>query len=578
MRFNSTTAFSSRTGSYGNRACNGDQTLQSRKRGEGGFVFSVLAIMVTLILGLTSIYLSNTVNIHLSVAEESYSSSQSYWSALSGIEYALQKGLGGLQDIPGNYNFFNSSVAVSVYTTDPQGNPLGGDQVRIESISGHWLTKRILDIGMAVDHDQDVWPDTSIIEGKGISSPCSECDGKVTYLTLQYNGSQSALIRVEQKKEGVVYNGIVSSGGQFSFSGIDSKGTLGTEISIYVNGQLNTKIHTSCSQPIGPGLISGAFEVIYGQSRNGGDLCPVGSGSGEQEEEEDKFKIERDFQLNGSLYIGDDVVVDEHASIGDPPGDPTHIWVPTGRTVVGDFDQYFSWSVYSYGSASIPTFVHTEYDSLISIAQSITSTSGNKYYGNMNINGGTFDLSVYDTKTFFVKGNVTIAGAMVTGGILMEPGILVATGKITVKEEHHDESSVGDNIIFISNNEIKIKDHTQFGVDHSSLLPADRPLTVNEIFSKGKVEIYENAQVWSQIYAGGNVELKGSLYGLVYTPAKLKFEGDHNNGPFLEGFLFVHEIEGNEFRKGVLNIIPYYPLHYFSGFGFKAGLYSLKER
>ncbi|MFQ6613097.1 MAG: hypothetical protein ACE5D2_08365, partial [Fidelibacterota bacterium] len=530
-----------------------------------------------LILGLTSLYLSNTVNLHLSVAEETYSSSQSYWSALSGIDYALEKGLGGLQDIPGNYGFFNSDVALSVYTTDPQGNPLGSDQVRVESISGHWETKRILDISMAVDHDQDVWPDTSVIEGEGIASECDECDGKVTYLTLQYNGSQSALIRVEQKKEGVVYNGIVSAGGQFSFSGIDKKGTLGTEIKIYINGNYNTKIHTSCSQPIGPGLVSGAFEVIYGRSRNGGDLCPVGSGSGD-DDDEDKFKIEKDFQLNGSLYIGDDVVADEDASIGDPPGDPTHIWVPTGRTVTGDFDQYFSWSVYSYGSASLPSFIHSEYDSLIAIAQSITSTGGNKYFGNMTINGGTFDLSAYDNKTFFIKGNLTIAGGAVTGGILMEPGFIVTTGKIEIKEEHHDQSSIGDNLIFISDEEVKIKNQTQFGVDHSSLLPVNRPLTVNEVFSKGKVKIEKDAQVWAQIYAGGDVELKGSVYGLIYTTAKLKFQAEHHTEPFLEGYIFVHEIEERKLKKGILNIIPYYPLHYFSGFNFKAGLYSLKER
>ena len=104
---------------------------------------------------------------------------------------------------------------------------------------------------------------------------CSECDGKVTQLTLQYNGSETALIEVVQKKDGSVFSDTVAPGGEFTFNGTDKKNTLGTEISIYVNGVLNTKIHTSCSKPIGPGMVFGDFTVISGYSRNGGLLCPV---------------------------------------------------------------------------------------------------------------------------------------------------------------------------------------------------------------------------------------------------------------------------------------------------------------
>ena len=57
--------------------------------------------------------------------------------------------------------------------------------------------------------------------------------------------------------------------------GVDKKNTLGTEITIEINNIFHTKIHTSCSEPIGPGLVSGDFEVIYGESRNGGPLCPI---------------------------------------------------------------------------------------------------------------------------------------------------------------------------------------------------------------------------------------------------------------------------------------------------------------
>ncbi len=106
--------------------------------------------------------------------------------------------------------------------------------------------------------------------------PCGPCEGKVTQLTLQYLGTDEAHVTVIQKKDDeVVFEGLVQPGGVFTFVGKDKHGTLGTEISIYVNGSLNTKIHTSCSQPIGPGLIRGAFKVIEGYSLNGGLLCSV---------------------------------------------------------------------------------------------------------------------------------------------------------------------------------------------------------------------------------------------------------------------------------------------------------------
>ena len=103
---------------------------------------------------------------------------------------------------------------------------------------------------------------------------CGECDGKVTQLTLRYNGAAAANVQVIQKNGDVVFDEPVGAGGTFTFTGTDN-GTLGTEITIKVNGVENTKIHTSCSQPIGPGMIFGDFEVVEGYSRNGGKLCSL---------------------------------------------------------------------------------------------------------------------------------------------------------------------------------------------------------------------------------------------------------------------------------------------------------------
>ncbi len=108
---------------------------------------------------------------------------------------------------------------------------------------------------------------------------CRECDGKITNLTLEYQGSLEALVEVFAKAGRnelgeTLFSGQVLSGGSFNFVGFDRHGTMGTEISIFVDGVLNTKIHTSCSQPIYIGMISGDFEVLDGYSQKGGRLCP----------------------------------------------------------------------------------------------------------------------------------------------------------------------------------------------------------------------------------------------------------------------------------------------------------------
>lgn len=103
-----------------------------------------------------------------------------------------------------------------------------------------------------------------------------DCEGKVTELTIRYDGViVDAHIVVMAKKNVTVFDGIVQPGESFTFVGHDRHGTLGPETYYYVNGVYNTNIHTSCSQPIGPGLVSGDFTVLEGYSRHGGLLPPL---------------------------------------------------------------------------------------------------------------------------------------------------------------------------------------------------------------------------------------------------------------------------------------------------------------
>ena len=73
----------------------------------------------------------------------------------------------------------------------------------------------------------------------------------------------------------MVFEGSVAPGDTSSFAGNDDKGTLGTEITIYVNGEIDQNTHTSCSIPIGPGAVFGDYTVVSGSSREGGELCPA---------------------------------------------------------------------------------------------------------------------------------------------------------------------------------------------------------------------------------------------------------------------------------------------------------------
>ena len=86
----------------------------------------------------------------------------------------------------------------------------------------------------------------------GSDNECDNCDGKVTELTFKYKGNtQNAYVVIFQKKENdAIFEGTVNPNENFTFSGIDKKGTMGTEITIYVEGQKHVEIHTSCSQDI----------------------------------------------------------------------------------------------------------------------------------------------------------------------------------------------------------------------------------------------------------------------------------------------------------------------------------------
>ena len=100
----------------------------------------------------------------------------------------------------------------------------------------------------------------------------------MTELTLRYHGAAAANIKVYKKDrpepEKLLFEGMVDPGEDFDFVGNDNHGTMGSKITVWIDDVLNTEIHTSCSQPISVGMVSGDFEIMAGVSRHGGPLCP----------------------------------------------------------------------------------------------------------------------------------------------------------------------------------------------------------------------------------------------------------------------------------------------------------------
>ncbi|MEP3836531.1 MAG: hypothetical protein ABJM36_02735 [Algibacter sp.] len=234
---------------------------------------------------------------------------------------------------------------------------------------------------------------------------CSECDGKVTRLDLQYNGG-SAFIEVVQKKDGLMaFSGQVNAGETFTFSGKDDKGTLGTEIHIYINGALVQKIHTSCSVEIGAGAVFGDFTVIGGASRNGGELCPVDTPPVSTECDCDGKIVKMSVVYDGPS--GAEVVV-----TGDKGGSQTFTNVPNGAVLTPTLGEVGNWWYYTVNGtlqASIHTSCSDDILGNVDAEKSIFGSLGN-FPDPADDDGNKNDGTFYVTSHTDDKGNTCNLG------------------------------------------------------------------------------------------------------------------------------------------------------------------------
>jgi uncharacterized repeat protein (TIGR01451 family) len=219
-------------------------------------------------------------------------------------------------------------VAYTVEVTNAGGEPLAGVTVTDEPatlvftyLSGDANGDGLLDLTETWTYtatfaysQPGIYPDRVTAAGTGTVSGgtvtatadasvqavgCGQCLGKVSELTLRWNGTAAATIRVDVENKAfadpVAFEGTVPAGGVFSFGPLSSTnngfdGTLGTNISLFrkigADYVFIATIHTSCSQPIYPGQdwgpagavlepASGPFTVVSVSSKHGGLLCPI---------------------------------------------------------------------------------------------------------------------------------------------------------------------------------------------------------------------------------------------------------------------------------------------------------------
>jgi len=153
---------------------------------------------------------------------------------------------------------------------------------------------------------------------------CNPCDGKVSELTLRYDGTAATFLQIYDDKnpnaDKLMFEGMVDPGEEIVIYGTRREGEMGSEIALYEDGDLAVKIHTSCSRPIGPGMTFGNYYIVEGYSRNGGLLCPLDDpGTGGEWCEVGKARILT------ILYTGEDCSASSHNQAADKvqcEGDP----------------------------------------------------------------------------------------------------------------------------------------------------------------------------------------------------------------------------------------------------------------
>lgn len=253
--------------------------------------------------------------------------------------------------------------------------------------------------------------------------------------------------------------------------------------------------------------------------------------------------------LKGDMYFGDNVNVKTPRS----RIDTTSVYVPPGHVVTSSatFDETYSWDIYPPPLPTFPVFDHTFHDSLLSIAEAITSTNGNEIFGNLIVNSA-WDLSAYDSNTVFINGNLTVTGAsaIISSFTTDSPAFIIVDGTVDFK----NGCSVGDNVITIASGSVNvISTGTLYGLDWSATPLGDRPSRVNEIYSFGDIDI-SGGKVFSNVNAIGDLSLRGTIYASCYCVGTVEIES-----AIFEGAVVATNLKLDRITNSELLFIPPLP-------------------
>ncbi len=245
------------------------------------------------------------------------------------------------------------------------------------------------------------------------------------------------------------------------------------------------------------------------------------------------------FRFDGDIFFEDNLSIDCDGCVGNiESADFYHL----SSSSIADNGQGNHLNTTLVDLAPTTNFDFSQEDSLIDIAETITSTKDNKILGNYELENDNLDLSTFPDKTLFIKGEAEFEGVSVYGGSTADPAFLVTTGSLTLKGEHDRPTIFGDNIILISKKIIRIKKNTQFGIDRQTTRPLERPVLRNEIFSHASINIDRNYKtIWGQLISPNKkIVLSGKVFGGIYAPAEgLELLGDQAH---FEGSLVASKI------------------------------------
>lgn len=207
----------------------------------------------------------------------------------------------------------------------------------MQSLGGHFCVQAVSLDPVTFELCVSNLADIDLSNTYGFCSPCSDCVGGVDGLSLRYLGPTASFVEVltTGKKAETQFSGNLEPGEVFSFVPAGGKDSFGKEIELQVDGQTQATVHTSCSDPIGPGLVFGDFRVLAANSRDGGAICPQANPGPTTDCSAGKpIQLEMKYTGGDCSASDNDQSSDKAACSGDPAGLGTVHVIATGKNNV----------------------------------------------------------------------------------------------------------------------------------------------------------------------------------------------------------------------------------------------------